>query len=611
MRQRSRFLIAAAVLVAGGLAWRVMRRDRAVPIDFQFDWPAGTELTYSLGYTTKDDVALTGTAQQIAGETDLQGQLVLRSLGLQDGHYLLELSVAPRVHHVTALGRDLLPDDASASAAFDGQRAYLAIRADGVIDSVSTPRGTPELFVNLAQAFAAELEVALPSEARTQGAWQTQVKDLEGEARMQYRGVGAGSIERSRVAYQSLRALPAGVTKATQHVDSHHAIQLAGGHLSSLREIDVLYVAADGHDVISRSVVLELDLVHESHAVAVAPLPAGLERQIPGGIVVSADTARRMLEQRVNGYTEDQLVDDLMLQGGHLGTDNAWMWRAVGLLQLHPEACDRLVTVFSDEALDTHGRQLVLDLLVGAGHGDAQKALRAALESPAATQDHQYIYMLQRVSLLGRPDGDTVAFIAKKLDDAHASGHTDEARASLYSLGAAAGNLAKTNPAAAHAYQQQLDRELDGARTPADRAAALQAIGNAGFPEDTPRVLHETTAEDHTVRAAAASALRNVGTTEATTALLGLAGDTSADVSTEALTALRDRKLDGDQLDQLAAATPQLAPNNDSTLVTIAGDRLEQGEPAVHILQAIADHGLDPDAQARARTLLSRYSTDQ
>ena len=609
MRTRSRVLTATVAVVAG-VSLFALRRDRAVPIGFRFDWPAGTELTYTLSYRSQDDVALdaVGSDQHVTGETDLEGELVLRSHGLEGDHYLLELSVAPRVHRVSALGRELLPDDGAASAAFDGQRAYLRVRPDGVVDGVWTAPRTPELFANVAQTLAAELEVALPADAKT-GAWQTRLHDLQGEARMQYRGVGAGEIERSRIAYQSLRALPGGLAEVQQHLDSRHAIALADGHLGSLHEHDALHVARDGHDLVAHTVALDVTLVRVQRAVALAPPPTDLGRQT--SIAVSADATRRMLEQRVGDFTEDQLVDDLMSQGSHAGDNNAWVWRAVGLLQLHPEICARLVDVFADEQLDSHARQLVLDLLVGAGHGDAQKALRAALALPAATEDHQYVYMLQRLALLPAPDGESVAFLAKHVDDARAGGRVDEQRASLYALGAAAGRLAKTDPAAGREYHQRLERELEGARTPADRAAALHAIGNAGFPEDTPRVLRETAAEDHAVRAAAASALRNVTTPDATTALLGLTADKSSDVSSEALTALRDRPLDGSQLDQLAAAAPDVTPNNDAVMVAIAGDRLAEGEPAVHLLQAIADHGHDPDAQARARTLLSRISIDQ
>lgn len=609
MKQRSRFLIAAAALAGGVAVWRVARRDHAVAMTAELTWPAGTELTYTLSYRSHDDVVIEATGQHIVGETEIAGDLVLRSRGIENGHYLLELTVDPRVHHIAALGRELVADDATAHATFAGQRAYLGVRPDGVIDGVWTAPGTPELFVNIAQTLAAELEVALPKEARTEGRWQTVVHDLQGDARVQYRAAGTDAIERSRVAYQRLRALPGGLDHATQALDSRHAIKLAAGHIASLREHETLHVARDDKQVLAREVSMELSLARTSHTV-VASAPPGLVRNTPGGLAVDPNVAHRMLEQRVGDYTEDKLVDDLMMTGAGLGNDNAWMWRSVGLLQLHPEACERLVALFSDEQLDSHARQLVLDLLVGAGHREAQKALREVLETPEATSDRQYVYMLQRTALLAQPDGETVAFVAKHLDDARTAGHVDEARASLYALGAAAGRLASTDPVAARGYHDRLARELDGARTPDDRAAALHAIGNAAFPDDAPRVLHEAAAEDHAVRAAAASALRNVTTPDATTALLGLASDASPDVSAEALASLRDRPLDGAQLDQLAAAAPELMPSTDAVMVAIAGDRLEQGDPAVHILQAIAEHGHDPDAQARARTLLSRISSN-
>jgi HEAT repeat protein len=186
-----------------------------------------------------------------------------------------------------------------------------------------------------------------------------------------------------------------------------------------------------------------------------------------------------------------------------------------------------------------------------------------------------------------------------------ARGDLEVVRATRYSLGAVVGHMAAHDAETAAQLNHALVDELKSARSTEDKRDALRAIGNAGLAENVPLVLAELDADDSSVRAAAAAALRKTARPETTRALLVLAGDGAEAVSAEALDSLRGRDLDDAQGAELAALLPRLSVANQPQLADLLIEHLGDGAWAARALQDLADRTHDPRLSARIRALFA------
>jgi hypothetical protein len=567
-------------------------------------WAPGERYIYAFRWSTKDRVMLVdaAAAEPLTSRVNLAGELTLRCRATADGGAVLALSVLPTEEAVTALGRDLL-----GGVSLGGHEALLHVAPSGEIDQVLVAPGDPEAWKGIAQALAAELSLTRPAGATD---WSATAHDTLGEVQMAYHARSAEHIDRRRASYTRLLAVP-DLRDSQVRIDSRHEIALPGGFLGSLDEEDRVRVERAGGPALEHDGTLTLRLVRTVPDATPAAAPIALEARTPGVPVVSDDAVRALLERRADGMTGDDLLNDLYVNArGGLHDNHRWFWRATGLLELHPELSAELVPIFTDSETSAETRRVILDLLVGAGHAEAQRALRAALGSVEARSAADYGMLVQRMSLLPAPDADSVAFVADLRARALVDGDAELARATTFALGAAAGRLAERDAAAAAPYNRALVDALSSAATPEERATALGALGNAGRPENESLVLRAASDDDPGVRAAAATALRKSTDGAATQALLALAADPAPAASAAALTALRGRRLDDDELGVLEAEliAGRLGVPSHAALANLLAARLATEPAAALVLKELLARTPDVQLQARLRTLLGAQS---
>ena len=276
-----------------------------------------------------------------------------------------------------------------------------------------------------------------------------------------------------------------------------------------------------------------------------------------------------MLEQRIDGLTIEDVVQDLLAygNGGSVPDMNRWLWRASGLLQLHPELAEKLIAPYAK--LQLNGRGLTLDLLAAGGNAPCQAVMRTLLTNRNVGTSDEYGQLLQRVSLLESPVPETAALVWKSYQDGRAAHDRDLRYAAAFAIGSTAHHL--DDPDLAQRYNRQLGDELRNARDAEERAMLLRALGNAGMNENVPMLAAAAQDDDADVRRAAAVGLRLTDTPESTAALIALAGDPNPSVQSSALAALDKHALSPAELTTLAelvlrGATAEL---NDQTLIAL------------------------------------------
>lgn len=316
------------------------------------------------------------------------------------------------------------------------------------------------------------------------------------------------------------------------------------------------------------------------------------------------DARRRGLEGRVAGLTVAQMLADLEAAqpGARMPDHDGWLWRATGLLQLEPEACDALAEACLTGRLEGRTRQLALELLANVGHAEAQAALREVLGDPRMVEAEDYADMLQRTVLLRAPEDETVTFLAER---AEALGG-NERRSALSATGAAIGHARQTSPEAGTAEERRLLAALDTADDPMDRRALVQALGNARSTEARPRLIEATQAEgDPGLRSTAARALGRVGGEESSGALAAMLLDEDPTVRHAAIAAMEDAEPTNAQLGVIANAVPSFDRGTRAALVVLAERLLpHSGEALLPLVNALRTAGgLPADAAHRLQRL--------
>ena len=608
-------IVGTCLLLAAGAAllWRAGGKEGQAAragFDFRYDWPAGTELTYALDWEAAEAQRLPSQRPDDAPARSRQhftGKLVLRSYGrgAGDAFTLTARLEGLSRHELDFWGRAPLADDAAARAQLEGHAATLTVTPSGAVRSVGFAADAPDLFKHLMQTLLTEAQVPVPAAPDADGTWEAEEPSRFGLAQVHYEAVAATTLHRERTGYRRLHALSG--EPGPHSVTSRGVAELApAGHLTRLHEEETLAVrSAQGGAVLDATVALTLALERAGRFDAVAqPLAASVDLRTPGQVEISDSASTRLLEQRAAGMTGEMLVGDLrqMANGGLLPEHNRWLWRATGLLKLHPELARELLPLLLSPATNATGRALVLDLLAGAGTSEAQAVMREALDRPALTQDKAYPLLLQRFSLVAEPDAQSAAFLARVSEqsrDVHVQ------RAGAMSLGSVIGKL-QDQPAVARSHLARLTAEASGAQDPATKATLLRAVGNAGMPESEPMLRGLATEPSPEVRAAVASALRRQPSEAATRTLVTLVQDAHPGVAETAMTSLGERVLPADALGALTAAalagkTPE---GSERALVTLLHAQRLSGADVDAALRAVQARTQDGDLRARIESLL-------
>lgn len=546
---------------------------------------------YTFTYDNDSQARLHAGNAPMVGQTRLRGELRIEPT---PDPTTLRLSLeAISQADITVGGSSLLADTDAAQALLLGHAALLKLDDDGRLAQVGFAADTPNAAQHVLQILATEAQITV----RPGAAWQAIETTSQGVVPGDYTRDGA-VIRRSRAAYQTLRMTqnptPAGA------VESRLIAHLDDG-IESLEHSETINLA-DAEGLTQLSINTRLTLKRTAH-VAPVSMPAVSALRDLDTVARSAQSSRQMLAARAAGMTPEQLVDDLLLfaNSGTLPDHHRWLWRATGVLKLHPEHCANLIPLFGDSALNSKAKGLVLDLLVGAGHAPAQAALRTILDSDVARAQADHGLHIQRLGWLARPEPETVRYLL----DRHSGGGARWAEA--YALGASAGKLMQRGDApVAQAALARLQDTLNNTTDPAERAHLITALGNAATDQATP-TLADAANGAWQEREAAARALRAPQSPKNESLALQLVQDSERVVRASALRTLAGYDLDSGHVQRLTewVQSGTLKGSEYPALVDLAVKHPELGPALSQMAQAMLPRApADARLKMRIRALL-------
>ncbi len=503
---RARTIVPAAVFVAVAAVW-LCRGEVTAPIvpaevgpahSYLLDWRASEQREG----VSLDEAAVTNTLV-------LSGKLVLQDEG--GGAWLARVEEV-KTFSLSMLGSELPVTANTVQVPFRFER-----EGERVV-RVQFPEGAEPLAEHLLQALALELGM--------------QTSRL-GEVEVQLTPRGDGTLERRRTAYRPSAQL-AGLDLSAQRVTSRAQVKLDGSRLVRLEAHERLELAGAVFDD-----VLVVDELGEAARVAAADVRWSPARPA-NEVSVRTDLDRRLLEQRAEGFSSEQLIDDLkkLGNGGRMPNHDRWLWQAVGRLRLQPETAAELERTFLDGDANTTRRMLIMDLLASAGTKDAQAAMLRLLDSEVVAKMPEAGLLQQRLSFVTKPEPETTRWLESRFERTQG----EHRAAAAASLGAAAGHLAADGKTAeATRLNARLTSSLEAAKDGEARETLLAALGNAGLPQNRELLERSLHAAEHGERRAALLALRKDESPEATSAIIGAASD--AELGADALRLLTQRDL--------------------------------------------------------------------
>lgn len=576
-------------------------------------WKKGAAHHYRFAWHAASKVTTEGTT--LDGDVALSGELVVRGLGAAAAaspDALVAVQIAQlSEERVTMLGKDAIAAGDAGSAA--GQEALAVVTDAGAVSRVHLPRSASPLVKAVLRGLVVQLgTTASPPDVRM---WAAEEVGPAGDASVVYLAEEGGSFTRTRRSYGKLLVAPALAAEQRTDTLADHGGGAVGPDGTLLRLDDDETFTTEGREGEGARVTLRnvLSLAHLRTEAFAAPELASVDASrfetVRAGELASAASDGASLAKLAEGLTVEILEDRVSLAQPGKASPNGFVTRGAAFLTLHPEACDALVGYALDNDVGARGRELTADLLASAGTKEAQRALRTLVTAPAVLADPVLARRLvQRFSLVGAPEKETVAFLTTRYGAARSAHDDDAALAAAYAMGSTARKLAKKGDAEeASRAVGTLVRDLRAASKTPEKKGLLTALGNAA-PREEERTLADYTHDgDPTVRAAAAHALRGIDTASARATLEGLASDADPAVGREALGALGAQKLAPEDAATLADAVVNgsvplaLAPD----LVTFFASHREPRGAVERALRALAARTPnDPGLQARIDAVL-------
>ena len=477
MSRRS-LLVALVVATGAGLvslAFRSSDGTEASPVAL------ATEPTrYALLYESEQTFAR-GSAE-LAGSLRLDVDVELRPRGERVGLAV----VACRHFEWRALGGAIVEPDRACEDLL-GTESLATSNDDGQLGEVFTAPELTEALAHLHLGLWQELSFT----RRAAASYVATEHTPRGIAEAEFVHEG-DRFERRRVTYDAApgAALPPGTLAS-----SESTLRMRGTTLESL-EIDERF---EGEGRLR----VHLALARSSDA----PTPPAIElaRFVPRRLDDrAAERAADLLERRAAGLTIEALKERLTEFGdaGHVPEHERFLWRATGLLRLHPELAFELESLFVDGHASSARRGLVLDLLVHARTSEGQEVLRRLLDSDVARRDPRHALHLQRLALVDRPDARTVAYATRRFDEAE---DVVDRFAAAYTYAGVARE--SEDPTVAGEAARALVSELDRATDAASRHHWMRALGATGSPEARSAIVAHLDDPSTSVRVAAVEAL--------------------------------------------------------------------------------------------------------
>lgn len=450
----------------------------------------------------------------VASTLSLTGKLVLQDDG--EGAWVGHLDEV-QGFSLSLLGKELPVDVALLKAPFRAEREA------GRIVRVQLAEGTEPLVEHVLRALLQELNTPASGTRDTSRLGEVDIELTPG---------AGGALVRRRVAYRPSVQLQ-GLELEAQRVTSLATLRFEGGWLTRLQTQERLELPGA---LFEDALTLEETSREPAVAVRVAWAPA----RAGGDVSPRTGLDRSLLEQRAEGLSAKQLVDDVRTlgNGGRMPNHDRWLWTAVGRLRLEPEQARELEREFLDGAANVTRRLLIMDLLASAGTKQAQEAMLRLLDGDVVRGMPEAVLLQQRLSFVTSPEPATVRWLEARFSATKGV----ERSAAAASLGAAAGHLqAKGDAAEARRLNGELTSALAAAKDPKEREAVLDALGNAGLAENRPVLERALSSDVRNERRSALLALRKDESAEATSLIIRAAAE--ADLAADAVTMLTQREL--------------------------------------------------------------------
>jgi hypothetical protein len=549
-------------------------------------WEPGTALVYALDYRQEGTLPAAADAR-VAGKAHLAGELRVEVLSGPQAPVLEVRFAALRVAQWEWAGSDAGAHEAFRGA-LEGGVAWVETTPQGAVVAVRVHDESSRPVGRIVDRLFRQLQVLgrEPAHAET---WTTVVDTGFGRCPTRFEvrsGPHGDTIGVSRDARQCLEPAPIfGGAEGEISGQASATLSLLGGVVERAQSRERVQIGGESSRMAALSDALDLKLLSVRRG---TPRPA----EVADKALATAPSARAQENAwalRAAGLTFEQLMADLELHGagGRMPQHDKWLWRATGLLRLHPERAQELAEFCLRQGTPDAARALAVDLLVNVGHAHAQSALRAVLTSAELRQAPAFGGLLQRTGLLASPEPATVGTVLGLFREPASAA---ERRAVSATLGAMAQRSAGSpeHRAAASAAVDALLEALPAAEGD-DARALVTGLGNAAPPAGLEPLLAASMAPEPGLRAASARALRSYTDESSGVRLAELMGDTAPAVQQAALSALREReRMSPAALRVLAALVASGAVADDSAPGLIRLVAQWQGEGALEGLDELA-----------------------
>ena len=259
-----------------------------------------------------------------------------------------------------------------------------------------------------------------------------------------------------------------------------------------------------------------------------------------------------------------------------------------GLLRLDPTLATDVVSFASDPSVEGQGHAFALQLLGGAGHAEAQTAMRDILSLPNVQADSGYDQLVQRGVLVSELTEDSVAFYAELAADEDPSVSLS---ASNVMASAANQALERGDTARSAELARRFVEDFEEASSAEERRERMRVMGNTEDPSMADPILEASYDDDPNIRGAATRGLRNQTGPEVDDRLFELALDGDVHVRRHALESMTEHGMGGPR------------PGTRSRLRSLPASLRARRAPP--LARARVHRGRQPGARRRALDALS------
>jgi len=584
----------------------------------RFDWARGQRDVYAVRWegASQREVPGTDEPKDVGGSARFDGDVSVGSLGrAADGTYTLVYRLERvRDYGLTLEGTELVSegDRRLAIAALVGQEAIVHVDSRGVVEAIAYHQGSPPSTRELLRQVIGMMRVTLPEDARATS-WNAREPTPTGLARVHYEDEG-DVLRRMRLSYDGITGLDAPAEgDVDQELSSTATIELdEHGKLRSIDDAETLR-ARGAPGVLSSRWRFAAKLA-TSGAFDAQTVRLDDTDETTGAAQLARERQRGRDERLSTGWDTGSIEVQLAVYGKGVHIDPKFVPSAAAYVRLHPESCAHLVAWFEDPRLTDLGRQLVLDVLSAAGSDEAQAAMRAAIQAPAARNPALRGALVQRFVFVAEPTPESARFVISVYDGARAAGEDGVAFRAAAALGAIVEHLSGADALAAE-IDRRLRDDLAERRSPEESVALLLALSNARQEADLGAIESFAADDQPTVREQVARSLRRFDDPSAGTVLLDLVRDPSAAVVRASFRALREQSLDDGDWETLARDVEQgdNTTRSYSALVDLLERRPDCGTPlAERMLHVVLDRtpntGGNRELRARATQLLEELN---